>query len=141
MIAQITGAPEGLAVWLGCLAFIVMLANQGLRLKDRVFGRKPDEIYPQPLEVREAHAVVRERDCMARHESVTDAISEMRAQRIQDAKDAGAGREKMYNAVKDVRMELSEHVEDVRRELAEKIDNMPAQIVAQLLNSKQIFNR
>src|SRR2546427_801498 len=52
ILSQIT-APVGLAAWLACAAFVLMLANQAFRLKERLLGEKsPQQIFPQPLEVR-----------------------------------------------------------------------------------------
>jgi hypothetical protein len=52
LVAQM-GAPAGLAAWLACAAFIFMLANQAFRLKEKLLGeRRPQEIFPQPLEIK-----------------------------------------------------------------------------------------
>ena len=62
-IAQTT-APAGLAAWLACAAFILMLANQAFRLKERLLNeRRPQEIFPQPLEVKTAPGPVTREYC------------------------------------------------------------------------------
>jgi hypothetical protein len=45
-------APVGLAAWLGCASFVLLLVNQAFKLKANVSGRNQQrEILPQPLEV------------------------------------------------------------------------------------------
>jgi hypothetical protein len=40
LLAQIE-PPAGLAAWLGCAAFVMMLTNHALRLKERLLGTNP----------------------------------------------------------------------------------------------------
>jgi len=47
--------PAGIAAWLACASFVLMLVNQALGLKARLLGEKRlSEIFPQPLEVKPA---------------------------------------------------------------------------------------
>jgi uncharacterized protein YicC (UPF0701 family) len=62
--------PAGLAAWLACAAFVVMLLNQALRLKERLLGEKRNqEIFPQPLEVRQVCEPVSRDYCDRNHQS------------------------------------------------------------------------
>lgn len=42
MIAEATAAPAGLAAWLACAAFVLMLVNQGFKLKRNLVGDPAD---------------------------------------------------------------------------------------------------
>jgi len=82
-------APAGLAAWLGCAAFVFMLANQALRLKERLLGEKtPQEIFPQPLEVRTVRDPVSREYCdnnyhasTRRIQAIEQELSELRTER------------------------------------------------------------
>jgi len=114
-------APTGsdLMVWLGCAAFVLMLINQGLKVKNSIFpSRSEHEVYPQPLSVKESHALVTEKQCHDRHITIEDQIRDLRSLRMDDVKTAGASREKMYQAMKEVRSELSEAHDRLRNTMA-----------------------
>ncbi len=74
MISEILDSmPASIAAWLACFAFIVLLINEVAKLRRNLFPAEksePRSISPQPLEVREAAAPVRERDCLVRHSLV-----------------------------------------------------------------------
>src|SRR5436309_10436577 len=68
-------APVGLAAWLACAAFVLMLANQAFRLKERLLGEKsPQQIFPQPLDVRPVRDPVSREYCDNVYETSTRRI-------------------------------------------------------------------
>lgn len=149
MIAQITnavgaaGLPDpndyGSIGWvLVILAAIVTGARQAIGFW-RDLTKTGTEVSPQPLMVQAVSDCVKEKDCLERHGALTAQMAELRAYRVQDAKDGAASRKGIYEEIKGVQRQMGEHIDEVRRELSQKIDTMPAQIVAQLLNSKQLF--
>jgi len=74
ILAQIV-PPIGLAAWLACAAFVLMLANQAFRLKERLLGEKsPQQIFPQPLEVRPVQDPVSREFCEGNHQVNTRRI-------------------------------------------------------------------
>jgi hypothetical protein len=74
LIAQMS-APAGLAAWLACAAFVVMLANQAIRLKERLLGEKSmQRIFPQPLEVKTAPDPVTREYCDSNYHANTRRI-------------------------------------------------------------------
>src|SRR5437016_2668832 len=74
LVGQIS-APAGMAAWLACGAFMLMLANQVLRLKERLLGeRSPREIFPQPLEVRPVRDPVSREYCDSNYHASTRRI-------------------------------------------------------------------
>src|SRR5260221_5438800 len=92
IIAQME-PPVGLAAWLACAAFVMMLANQALRLKERLLGEKRgQQIFPQPLEVRPVADAVTREYCDRNHqanarrlEALETALGEQRAERREQA--------------------------------------------------------
>src|SRR5207249_7528652 len=70
-----SSAPAGLAAWLACAAFLLMLANQAFRLKERLLGESsPRQIFPQPLEVRPARDPVSREHCDGNYQASTRRI-------------------------------------------------------------------
>jgi len=116
-------APEGIAAWLACAAFVLMLGKQGLRLKERLLGEKrAAEIFPQPLEVKTApHLATREycdsnsNAAVRRIKAIEQELSDLRNERREAAakleeKIEIAGRdinelERRLNAVNEARFE------------------------------------
>jgi len=91
-IAQ-SSAPVGLAAWLACAAFILMMANQAFRLKERVLGEKsPHQIFPQPLEVKSVRDPASRDHCdrnyqmsVRRIEAIEAELNELRNERRESA--------------------------------------------------------
>jgi hypothetical protein len=54
ILADAITPPSEYATWLACVAFSVMLANQGFKLFNNFKGRQPQQISPQPLTVQAA---------------------------------------------------------------------------------------
>jgi len=85
--------PVGLAAWLACAAFVVMLTNQALRLKEKLLREKQgQEIFPQPLEVRSVLDPVSRDYCDRNHqvslrriETVEQELKELRQERRETA--------------------------------------------------------
>jgi hypothetical protein len=92
LLAQIE-PPAGFAAWLACAAFVVMLANQALRLKERLLhDKRGQEIFPQPLEVRPVRDPVSKDYCDRNHhaslrriETVEQELKELRQERRETA--------------------------------------------------------
>jgi uncharacterized protein YicC (UPF0701 family) len=88
LLSQLT-VPAGLAAWLACAAFLVMLANQALRLKERLLGEKAaQQIFPQPLDVRAVRDPASREQCdeiyqasMRRIQTVEQELKEVREER------------------------------------------------------------
>jgi hypothetical protein len=92
-----------------------------------MFARKKEArvISPQPLIIEQASRGVTERECLSRHDqssvqigALSMQLSEIRTLRVQDSKDSGAAREKLYAAIKDVRLEVTSMHEASRREMS-----------------------
>jgi len=108
IIAQMEG-PVGLAAWLACAAFVLMLANQALRLKERLLGEKsPQQIFPQPLEVRPVRDPASREFCEGNHQASTRRIEAIE-QELGELRD-----ERRESAAK-----LEEQIETVSREIPE----------------------
>lgn len=74
-------APAGLAAWLACAAFVLMLANQAFRLKERLLGqRNPQQIFPQPLEVKTTPEPVTREYCDSNYHANNRRIKTMEQQ-------------------------------------------------------------
>src|SRR5438105_13068628 len=92
LLAQLT-PPVGLAAWLACAAFVLMLANQAFRLKERLLGEKnPQQIFPQPLDVRPVRDPVSREYCDSNYHASTrrvkaieQELSELRSERRESA--------------------------------------------------------
>ena len=102
-------APAGLAAWLACAAFVLMLANQAFRLKERLLGqRNPQQIFPQPLEVKTAPEPVTREYCDSNYHASTRRIKAIE-------QELGELRiERRESAAK-----LEEQIETVSREIPE----------------------
>src|SRR5262245_3100619 len=127
-IPNVTGAQ--LMVWLGCLAFVIALVNQAMKLDDRMRGTK-NEITPQPLEVKAAIEWVRQDECKSRHAQVatrTDGlekqVQDLRRERLDDVRAAALSRKGIYDAINKTKTEMSEQIDGVRKELAGHTENV-----------------
>jgi hypothetical protein len=101
MFAQFI-APAELAAWLACLAFVVMVFNQLARAKQNLLGEKrPTQILPQPLEIKEISSFVSEADYRNRLAILEKQLDELRSDRKADA----AG---LHEKVNGVAREVSE---------------------------------
>jgi signal transduction protein with GAF and PtsI domain len=111
LLAQ--AAPGTLTEWLGCLAFIIMLLNGGIKLLDRIKSKPPAEqlaITAQALEDRVFHLEqMREADLKASEES----------------------RRRLYLAVEAIRKELKVDLAGLQGHFNE----LPANIIAILKNT------
>ena len=109
LLDALNGVPAEMAAWLACLGFLLVIANQLARARQNFWPKAQlQRIEPQPLEVREAHDAVIKRDCEHRHGQVTAQIDDLRAMRVQDAKDWSASRARLYEELKGVRREMGE---------------------------------
>ena len=98
-----------IAAWLGCLLFIVGLANQLATLKEKILGKSDvTEISPQPLSVRAIGDPVMEKDCVDRHQTLQNQISELRRQRNEDLVKSSDSRARIYEQINLVRKEIAE---------------------------------
>jgi len=85
--------PVGIAAWLACAAFVMMLANQALRLKEKLLREKrSQEIFPQPLEIRPVCDPVskdycdrNQRTSLRRIETLEQELKELRQERRETA--------------------------------------------------------
>src|ERR1043166_1130323 len=108
MLAQFN-PPSELAAWLACAAFVLMLANQALKLKQRLFGeRNPQQIFPQPLEIKAVKDPVSREYCdnnyhanTRRMKAIEQELNELRAERRESS------------------AKLEEKIETVSREIPE----------------------
>ncbi len=81
--------PAEIAAWLACAAFVIMLLNQALRLKERLLGeRQGQEIFPKPLEVKAVADPASKEYCDRNHqasarrmEALEQALAELRQER------------------------------------------------------------
>jgi len=126
MFAQfdLSAPPVGVAAWIGCFAFIVVLINAVIKLADRLRGKQP---YP-PNEILEK-----------RVNGVEETMNEIesRVERHREANDRAAQVRTagIYTKVDQVRKESQEHTEAVRKELSDKIDGLPDRLIATLKNT------
>ena len=126
-LAQAVPSPTAseFMTFLACVALIAFLANLILSIKSKWGGaRSQTNITNEPLMVQESVRPVNERDCLSRHDQSTHQIKtlsahleELRRLRIADAKDASLSREKLYAAIKDVRLEVTTIHESSRKEM------------------------
>jgi hypothetical protein len=108
IFAQLS-APSELAAWLACAAFVLMLANQALKLKQRLFGeRHPQQIFPQPLEIKAVKDPVSREYCdnnyhanTRRMKAIEQELNDLRIERRESA------------------AKLEEKIETVSREIPE----------------------
>ena len=132
LIAQQLPTPSGseLMTWLGCAALVIFAAEKLLDLKRKWFGgeKHQTEVTPQPLEVREAHRLVTDVECGRRSQDIQKQIEELKEARRTADIESSKHRKSVYD-----------RIEQVRKELSDKLDNIPPQIVAQLLNTKQLW--
>ncbi len=85
--------PVGFAAWLACAAFVMMLTNQALRLKEKLMREKGgQEIFPQPLEVKAVRDPASREYCDRNHqvslrriETVEQELNELRQERRETA--------------------------------------------------------
>src|ERR1041385_700018 len=85
--------PVGLAAWLACAAFVLMLANQALRLKERLLGEKKlQQIFPQPLDIRSVRDPVTREYCDSNYhantrriKAIEQELTELRTERRESA--------------------------------------------------------
>jgi hypothetical protein len=111
----VNGVPVEIASWLACLAFVVMLLNQGVKLYDRAQGNsRGTTIGPQPLMVREAEKFVTKETCMTHQNEVGEklnrlekAVAEARDKRDADQRDAAFSRKTIYGEIETLRKEMA----------------------------------
>lgn len=124
MLAQVL--PSGTAVWEVVIAAGVLASIVGNIAQWNMSRRKRENVLikPQPFIVQASDDPVSKSECLGRHQQSSDQISglsdqvrELRLLRVQDAKDSGASREKMYIAIKDVRVEVMNIHEETRKEM------------------------
>ena len=110
--------PNGtqLLVWLGCAAlvlagvsFLLMIFNQSAKARQTLSGKKEKmNISPQPLLTREVSGSVTEKDCEARHASISAQLVELRKERISDATKWDESRERMSLKIDAITNQLPE---------------------------------
>jgi hypothetical protein len=127
LLAQIDSVPAGIAAWLACLAFIVILTNGIIKLFDRALG-KGNQVSPQPLEIKHAAVYVQRDQHEAQLMEVKGRIDDLCAARAEADRVNSIHRKSVY-----------EKIDAVKTELSEKIEDMPNQIVTQLLNTKRLW--
>jgi hypothetical protein len=129
-----------IAAWLAVAAFLIALVNGSFRLWSNLRGKSPEppneqlELASQEITRRVQQLEVRavlDTVCATRHaesaksiETVTRQIAELSALRIADAKDAGASREKMYQAVKEMRLEVTSQVQNLSTTTAKNFQDV-----------------
>ena len=102
-------APTGLAAWLACAAFVLTLANQAFRFKERLLGEKtPQEIFPQPLEVKTVRDPVSREYCDANYRANTHRIHAIEQELSE-----------LRNERREAAAKLEEKIEGVSREIPE----------------------
>ena len=117
-------APVGLAAWLGCAAFVLLLVNQAFKLRANVSGRNSQrEILPQPLKVEPAaeyvpasafaaHGAENRREhenLFAKIGGVDRGLSQRRDLKLDSMQRAAEeGREKLHGRINDVLAAVSE---------------------------------
>lgn len=105
-IPAITG--HEILTWLGVLAFLMLLANQALGLFDRVLDRKRQiGISGQPIKVQPAKDFALADDCQQRHDTLDNALAELRKQRAEDVRDNAVSRKSIYEQIGAVRSEMA----------------------------------
>ncbi len=126
-----------LMAFLGCLCFVVGLFNQLAKTKDIVFGKKQEtrSIEPQPLRVQLEQEFVRKDECLQRHGESLRSIEEIKA----DIAMIRGQREEELRLAAQSRKAIYERIEKVQTDLSREMKDMPTSIVAQLLNTKQLW--
>lgn len=127
--------PTEFMVWLACsclavamIAFLAMAYNQVGKAKDRMAGKRGD--VPQPLEVKGVTEFVNRKEFERERQGMSTEIQKLQATVDNQTRVASIQRKSMYD-----------HMDSVRKELSDKIANMPAEIVTQLLNTKNLWKR
>ena len=138
MIAEISSnysAPLGFAAWAGCLFFTVALVNPGLKLCDRITGKKK-ELSPQPFVVQGTPASNAEmqRDL----KSMNHRLKSLEDWRGQLSRQMEENKTEVLTAGEERASRIYKHVEEVRREIDGKISALPNEIVALLKNTGAI---
>jgi hypothetical protein len=140
LFAQFT-PPVEIAAWLACLAFCVMMFNQGAKAYGILTGKK-QQISPQPLMVQEAERFMTKEVCDRNHAEAERAVrtamvevAKLQDQLEKDRREASISRKSVYAEINRTTDETRKHMEDVRRELSEQIHAMPDRVVMLLRNT------
>jgi SMC interacting uncharacterized protein involved in chromosome segregation len=143
LLAQIQ-PPVGLAAWLACAAFVLMLANQVFRLKERLLGEKsPQQIFPQPLEVRSAHEPVSREFCESNHHAITRRIEfieqELRDLREERRKSAATLEEQIQTVSREI-PELERRLNAANEARLEKVHNRINEVLGEVRELRGVVN-
>ncbi len=143
MIAQME-PPVGLAAWLACAAFVLMLANQAFRLKERLLGEKsPQQIFPQPLEVRSAREPAWREFCEGNHRASTRRIEtieqELRDLREERRESAGKLEEKIETVGREI-PELERRLNAANEARLEKVHNRINEVLGEVRELRGAVN-
>lgn len=116
-------APSGLMTWMGCLAFLLVVLNQGWKFFGNITGRK-QEIAPQPFVVEHAEKPVSEAQCAIHREDIIRRLNqqdqeraEMRTKMDDAEKTARVRSAGIYTKIEEVRKELSTNTDELRAEM------------------------
>lgn len=142
-----TEVPKEFAVWSACLAFLVLLTNECIKLVGKLRGKAgtpPNELLEVSQKDLTRRVVVLE-EAVVGEEWFTKVEKEIEllrgdSTRHREEKDRtdSIHRAAIYKGIDKVRSETGQHIEDVRKELSKDIKEMPFQIVALLKNKGSI---
>ena len=143
ILAQIV-PPIGLAAWLACAAFVLMLANQAFRLKERLLGEKsPQQIFPQPLEVRPVQDPVSREFCEGNHQVSTRRIETIE-QELRDLRDERRGSaatlEEQIQTVSCEIPELERRLNAANEARFEKVHNRINEVLGEVRELRGVVN-
>ena len=143
ILAQIE-PPVGLAAWLACAAFMLRLANQAFRLKERLLGEKsPQQIFPQPLEVRPVHDPVSREFCEGNHQASTRRIDiieqELRELRAERSSSAASLEEQIQTVSREI-PELERRLNAANEARFEKVHNRINEVLGEVRELRGVVN-
>src|SRR5579872_1871494 len=135
MIAQFfESVPANLAGWVACLAFTLMLLNEGFKFFKNVKG---DPGQPPNEQIQSSQNALTER-VENLEEDLSEIRREMKEDREAQTKSASIRAAGIYKKIDEVRAELSANLESVRQELTDNQRSLPNEIVTLLKNTNAI---
>jgi pimeloyl-ACP methyl ester carboxylesterase len=143
VLAQAT-APVGLAAWLACAAFVMMLANQAFRLKERLLGEKNlQQIFPQPLDVRNVRDPVTREYCDSNYHANTrriKAIEQELAEIRSERRESAAKLEQKIESVSSEMPEMERRLNAANEARFEKVHNRINEVLGEVRELRGEFN-
>jgi len=143
LFAQLT-PPVGLAAWLACAAFVLMLANQAFRLKERLLGEKNlQQIFPQPLEIRSVRDPVSREHCDRNYQASArriEAIEQELAELRQERREMTAKLEEKFESVSREIPELERRLNAANEARLEKVHHRINEVLGEVRELRGAVN-